>query len=72
MANNQPNNEQWKTDGNCSICRRKPYCKKACSAHKKSLQREIGRDFASTRLGSVILAVNAVTRCDYGKGGAKN
>lgn len=27
-------NEQWKTDGNCTECRRNNYCKTTCSAHK--------------------------------------
>lgn len=26
--------EQWKIMGDCSQCRRQPYCKKACKAHK--------------------------------------
>lgn len=64
----QFNNEQWKSDGDCSLCRRKSYCKKECSAHNKRFRREIGRAFASTRLGSTMLAVNAMARCDYGKG----
>lgn len=65
MANNQSSNEQWKTNGECSICRRQSYCKKRCSANKKSIQRAVGRAFASTRMGSVMLAVNAMTRGDY-------
>lgn len=65
MVNNQSSNEQWKTDGECSICRRKSYCKKACSANKKNRQQALGRAFASTRVGSAMLAVNAMTRCDY-------
>lgn len=27
-------NEQWLSDGNCSICRRANYCKKDCKAYK--------------------------------------
>lgn len=26
--------EQWKIMGDCSQCRRQPYCKKACKTHK--------------------------------------
>ena len=36
-------NEQWKSDGNCEICRRKSYCRKTCTARNKAVQRAIGR-----------------------------
>lgn len=52
-------NEQWKSGGNCSKCRRKSYCKKACSASKKSLRRDIMREFARTEAGSAMLAISA-------------
>jgi radical SAM protein with 4Fe4S-binding SPASM domain len=32
------NNERWLTDGKCSECRRKNYCSKACSAHKRRIK----------------------------------
>lgn len=32
-----PENEQWKLEGNCMKCRRKPYCKKCCLACTKKL-----------------------------------
>lgn len=28
-------NEQWKEGGNCNECRRKKYCTKACTKHRK-------------------------------------
>lgn len=28
-------NESWLTDGDCRTCRRLPYCKKTCRAHKE-------------------------------------
>jgi len=28
-------NEQWKLDGLCSLCRRNAYCKSTCAASKK-------------------------------------
>ena len=37
------NNEQWKSGGNCEICRRKSYCKKNCGANNKAIQRAINR-----------------------------
>lgn len=65
---NTVSNEQWKTDGKCSVCRRKAYCRKACSAHKERFQREVGRAFASTKVGAAMLAVSAMTGFNYGKG----
>lgn len=32
---NKENNEQWKSGGNCNKCRRKNYCKKSCTLHKR-------------------------------------
>ena len=29
--------DSWKTDGNCSECRRHSYCSKQCSAHKNAM-----------------------------------
>lgn len=31
-------NERWLSDGDCNKCRRKPYCKKACTATKRALR----------------------------------
>lgn len=36
-------NEQWKTNGDCSKCRRKKYCSKDCNAKKRALARLIKR-----------------------------
>lgn len=38
-------NEQWKSDGDCSICRRREYCKKICTKAKSRV-----RDFFWKRL----------------------
>ena len=35
------NNEQWKLKGQCSICRRKSYCKKQCKANKENFNQEV-------------------------------
>ena len=29
-------NERWKSDGDCSKCRRKNYCSKECTAYKRA------------------------------------
>lgn len=28
-------NDQWKLSGDCNLCRRRWYCKKPCTAHKR-------------------------------------
>lgn len=37
------NNEQWLSSGKCSLCRRKNYCSKPCTAHKRHMQGELFR-----------------------------
>ena len=32
-------NEQWKLQGDCSLCRRKNYCKSECAASKAYVKR---------------------------------
>lgn len=34
-------NERWKTDGDCSKCRRQNYCKTACKKQKQRTERWI-------------------------------
>lgn len=38
---NNSENEQWRLEGNCSICRRKGYCKRNCRANRGSLDKFI-------------------------------
>ena len=49
----QNNSEQWKSDGNCSICRRKSYCRKSCAAHKRRVHRIVSNAFIQT-MGNII------------------
>ena len=35
------NNEQWKTTGDCTKCRKQKYCSKPCTANKKATQKWI-------------------------------
>lgn len=37
----QDNLEQWKLKGQCSICRRKSYCKRQCKANKETFTAEL-------------------------------
>lgn len=29
-------NDQWKSNGNCKLCRRQTHCTKPCKAHKRA------------------------------------
>lgn len=53
------NNEQWKSGGDCSICRRKSYCSKLCSAANKSIMRKIYGKVAETMSGAFAIAMGA-------------
>lgn len=37
--------EQWKLKGQCSICRRKSYCKNRCKANKENFKTEVKTAF---------------------------
>ena len=51
-------NEQWKLDGNCSICRKEKYCGTSCKAHIDRLAQEIRAAFGRTRAGRLMDAAN--------------
>ena len=34
-------NEQWKLDGDCSICRRRSYCSKICTRNRNKNRAEL-------------------------------
>lgn len=44
------NSNQWMHNGDCSKCRKKPYCTKQCSANKKALRKAITDAAYSTML----------------------
>lgn len=33
--------DQWKSNGDCLLCRRKDYCKTNCKAHKENIEKII-------------------------------
>ena len=37
--------DSWKIDGDCETCRKKPYCKKSCSLHKKMIKEYLWKTF---------------------------
>lgn len=54
------NNEQWKSDGDCNICRRRTYCNKDCSAHRRGINRIISNAFVNSVAGKMLTAVTPV------------
>lgn len=36
------NRDQWRQGGDCRLCRRQPYCKKVCKAHKQRTDAYMG------------------------------
>lgn len=65
------NNEQWKSDGNCEVCRRRSYCSKRCSAFRRKMKGMICSAFANSAAGAMIataeLAVNNYFKEKYTK-----
>ena len=39
--NYRNNNEQWKEQGKCNVCRREKYCSKPCKAYKERAEYEL-------------------------------
>lgn len=37
VEENDDTPEQWKTAGNCKVCRRQNYCNHTCSKHKRRM-----------------------------------
>jgi hypothetical protein len=49
--------DQWKQGGDCSICRRKEYCRKACRQHHLWYQRAIAQIMAKSKAGRMLSAM---------------
>lgn len=47
-------NEEWKTDGNCSMCRRKGYCSKPCKRNQQRVDTNIRAAMGATLLGTAL------------------
>lgn len=54
-------NEQWKSNGDCSICRRKEYCRKSCSANEARMNRVIKVAINATSMGIARTFIKSVT-----------
>lgn len=40
-VNNKETSEQWLSNGDCSICRRRTFCHKDCKARSKSIEKDV-------------------------------
>ena len=60
--------DQWKQGGDCSICRRKKYCRKACTKHKQWMAAAIRQVFAQTKAGKAMAAMKQATGEEYADG----
>jgi len=54
---NTPNSDQWKQGGDCSICRRKNYCRKDCKQHELWMKRAMAQIFAKSKAGRMLSAM---------------
>lgn len=63
----QQNPEQWKSGGDCRVCRKNKYCKKPCSANKRLMNSIVLEAFRKTKAGQLMEAGRAVMR-DSGVG----
>lgn len=54
------NNEQWKSGGQCSICKRKSYCKKQCKANKENFKTEVKNTFANKKQSLAMMQIMAI------------
>lgn len=47
-----PETEQWQLNGDCNKCRRAEYCRKSCTARKRSSERAL-RNFANSIVNTI-------------------
>ena len=49
MGEHVKDNERWRSDGNCLLCRRYEYCSTVCKAQRQRRQAILGRFEAGRR-----------------------
>lgn len=65
MTNIEDNNEQWKSGGDCSKCRRNKYCSKPCKENIRLKDRIIyDAILEKTKIGKALQIMNDIR---YGK-----
>ena len=52
--------EQWKLNGQCSICRRKSYCKKQCKANKENFKTEVKNTFTNKKQNLAMMKIMSI------------
>lgn len=58
------NNEQWKSGGDCKLCRKQSYCKGDCKAHT----RYTNAVFANAIANAIVLSIIDGAGLDKNKG----
>lgn len=59
--------EQWKSGGQCSICRRKSYCKKQCKANKENFKTEVKNTFTKKQNLAMMKIMSILGGVNYDK-----
>lgn len=54
--------DQWKSGGDCRVCRKERYCRKPCSANKRLMNTIIHEAIRKTRAGQLMEAARAEMR----------
>ena len=67
MTNAGP--DQWKSGGNCNVCRRASYCKTRCSEHKRYMNRALQQIIAENKIGKAMEAIHQATGSEYADDG---
>lgn len=52
--------DQWRAEGQCCWCRRQAYCKKACNAHRTTMQKRVERAVFARMFGGTQAAVTEI------------
>ena len=48
--------EQWKSGGDCRVCRKHDYCRKPCSRNKRLMNTIVMEAFRKTKAGRIMAA----------------
>ena len=54
--------DQWKSGGDCRVCRKQKYCHKPCSANKRLMDVVIHEAIRKTKAGQLMEAAKAEMR----------
>jgi len=58
----EQNTEQWKTGGDCRVCRKQNYCQKPCSRNKRLMNVIIHEAIRKSKAGQLMMAARETMR----------